>query len=359
MSKPIRVGIIGVGWGALVHAPAFRAVPEFELVALCSRNADRVGAAGAKLGIKDVSTDWERFVKRDDLDLIAVSPPVPLHVSISIAALKAGKHVLCEKPMALNAKDARKLYDVGKDSDRATAICFENRWAPHKYTMWQLVEQGFIGNPYFIRVAQAAGYWHPTAHPQSDWMYKRAEGGGYIMGMQSHEIDFTTKLFGEAVAVCADIRTSVKRRAMHDGTMLDVDADDSGNILLRLASGASVVLSSSVVGLHAHQHRFDFFGEKGSIVASDEKIMGAQASDSALKEIPFINRPLKSGADLGTRRSAGAVRAQALMLEDWLPAFEGKPAPKVPSFQDGLRVQQIIDAAHQSSEGGGWIELKR
>jgi predicted dehydrogenase len=356
--RPLRVGIVGVGWGALVHAPAFRAVPEFELVALCSRNAERVTEAGAKLGLTDVSTDWEDFVWRDDLDVISVCAPVGLHVPVSLAALAAGKHVLCEKPLALSGADAQTLYDAGAQTDRATAVCFELRWTPHKYNVWRLAEEGFIGVPYFVRVSQSAGYWHPSSHPQSEWMYRRGEGGGYLMGQTSHEIDFVCKVFGEAVAVCADVKTSVPRRTLPDGRVIEVDADDTANVLLRLANGASVVLSNSVVGVHATGYALDAFGENGTLsVGVDGKLRGAQPHDQGMKDMPLSDRQPRSGVDLGMRRSSNMVRATALLLEDWLPAFDGEPAPKVPSLRDGWRVQRIVDAARRSSEGGGWINL--
>ena len=104
---PIRVGIIGVGWGSIVQTPAFRAVPEFEVAALCSRQPERVEAAAAQLGIDSTSTDWREFVARDDLDLISVCTPVKLHAEQTIAAVEAGKHVLCEKPVAVDANDAQ------------------------------------------------------------------------------------------------------------------------------------------------------------------------------------------------------------------------------------------------------------
>ncbi|MSX56181.1 MAG: gfo/Idh/MocA family oxidoreductase, partial [Actinobacteria bacterium] len=104
-SRPLRVGIIGVGWGSVVQTPAFRMVPQFEVTALCSRNPERVSAAGQKLGIDDVSTDWRTFVERDDLDVISIATPVDLHLEMTLAAIAAGKHVLVEKPVGVNAEE--------------------------------------------------------------------------------------------------------------------------------------------------------------------------------------------------------------------------------------------------------------
>jgi predicted dehydrogenase len=354
----IRVGLVGVGWGALVHAPAFRAVPAFDLVALCSERESRAAEAGRRLGIADTSSNWSAFVKRADIDLVSIATPVGLHREMAVAALGAGKHVLCEKPLALTAGDARAILDAGEDAGVLAAVCFETRWTPERLAIWNWLRAGNIGTPYFLRIVQSAGYWHPSHAPQSEWMYRRAAGGGYLMGLQSHDIDFALALLGEPVAVAADLRTTLPRRTLADGREIEVDADDTGTLLLRMASGARVVLSSSVVGAHAARGSLELFGSEGTVVWDGERLLAARVGDTGLSALPLSDREPASGADLGQRRSARMVRAQALLLEDWLPAFRGEPTVRsVPGLRDGWRVQQVIDAARSSAEGAGWVTL--
>jgi predicted dehydrogenase len=357
--KPMRVGIVGVGWGALVHAPAFRAVPAFELAALCSQNAARAAEAGQRLGIADVSTDWRAFVRRSDLDLISIATPVGLHRAMAVAALESGKHVLCEKPLALSAPDARAIVDAAERARGVAAVCFELRWTPERLAIWEWVRAGQLGAPYFLRIVQSAGYWHPSHAAQSEWMYKRAEGGGYLMGLQSHDIDFACALLGEPRAVAADLKTTLPRRALADGRTTLVDADDTGTLLLRMESGASVVLSSSVVGAHAAGTSLELFGSDGTLTFDGRQLLSARTGDAGLAPLALTAREPASGAELGQRRSARTVRAQALMLEDWLPAFRGEETPRaVPSLCDGWRVQRVIDAARESAAGAGWVTLR-
>ena len=163
MTDALRVGLVGVGWGALVHAPVFRAVDGYDLVALCSRRPDSVARAGEKLGITDISTDWETFVARDDLDLISISPPVPYHHDMFLAAVAAGKHVLCEKPLAMSGEQGRAMTEAAEGSDRATLVCFENRWSPEHLAIRELVADGALGLTSFVQVTITTGYWHrPT-----------------------------------------------------------------------------------------------------------------------------------------------------------------------------------------------------
>lgn len=356
--QPIRVGVVGVGWGALVHVPAFRAVEGFEVAALCSRHAERVAAAAERLGISDTSTDWASFVQREDLDLISVTPPVTLHREMSLAVIEAGKHLLCEKPLARTAEEARAILDAAERKGTVAATCFELRWNRERLAIWDWVRSGALGEPYHLRIFQSAGYWHPDHAPQSEWMYRRDEGGGYLMGLQSHDLDFALTLLGEPEAIAADVKTTVSQRTLSDGREIEVDADDTATILIRFRSGATATLSSQVVGAHTSGARFELVGREGTLVSDGREIRAGSARGADLAPLPFSDREPASGVDLGQRRSAAMVRAQALMLEDWRPALDGRDAARpIPSLRDGWRVQQLIDAARISSEGAGWVSI--
>jgi predicted dehydrogenase len=363
LPKSIRVGLIGVGWGSVVQVPAFRLVPEFEVAALCSRRLESVKQAGEKLDIEDVSTNWQDFVRRDDLDVISVCTPVDLHAEQVIAAAEAGKHILCEKPQALRSKDARRMLDAVESAGVAHAVCFENRYDPSRLAAWEQVREGVLGDPYFIRANATADYWHPTRGLQSEWMYRVEDGGGYLMGMASHDIDFVLCLFGEATEVCADVRSSIPTRPRPDGTELEVDADDTSVLLLRMKSGALATISCSAVGLGRNHRDIEMLGSGGTL-AMQGHVMGPEpdvqmtlVGDDQAQAIPPSTRMPRSGRELPKRRAAGAIRALALMLEDWLPAFDRQPAPGVPTLLDGWRVQCVIDAARRSAAGEGWVSL--
>jgi predicted dehydrogenase len=363
MPTPIRVGIIGVGWGAIVQTPAFRCVPEYEVAALCSRRPERVAQAGEQLGIADTSTDWREFVRRDDLDLISICTPTDLHHEQAIAAFEAGKNVLCEKPLALNEGQGLEMVQAAEASGKANAVCFENRWGREKLIAWDMVREGYLGQPFFARVTMAAEYWHPSRSLQSEWMYRLDQGGGYLLGLASHDLDYACCLFGEPEAVCADVRTSVPRRKRPDGTELEVDADDTSTVILRMRSGVSALVSTSVVGLHTRDsYRLEAFGSDGTVMIDgtlfSSELRAGRVGDEGLSIVPGSTRMPRSGIEIPKRKAAAAIRALALMLEDWLPAFDGKSVPRVPSIRDAWIVQQIIDGARQSSAGAGWVQIK-
>jgi predicted dehydrogenase len=363
--EPIRVGIVGVGWGSVVITPAFRVVDGFEVKAICSRRPERVAAAAEKLDIAETSTDWEEFVRRDDLDLIVVATPTSLHHEQTMAVLAAGKHVLCEKPVALDASLGREMYEAAEAAGKAHAVCFEGRYLDERRTFAELVRGGAIGDPYFTRFTSLADYWHPSRGLQSEWMYDEKEGGGYLLGMASHDIDMACAVFGDPVAVCADVRTSEKVRQREDGSNLEVTADDTSVVLMRMASGATVEVATCAVAVGQDQRRIESFGRGGAIMAQSRvqatehgTLQVTTAGEPAAHDVAYSERDLRSGRELPKRRAAGSIKSLALLLEDWLPAIKGEgPATGVPTLRDGYIAQSVVDAARRSSRGEGWVEL--
>jgi predicted dehydrogenase len=338
-------------------------VPEFDVVALCSRQEQRVRDAGERLGIADVSTDWKAFVARDDLDLISICTPVDLHHEQAMAAIAAGKHVLVEKPVGLDSAQTGEMLAAAEHAGVAHAVCFEGRWEPPRLTTWNMVRAGHLGTPYLAHARSGADYWHPTRGLQSEWMYEVASGGGYLMGMGSHDIDFMCTLFGEPEAVCADVRTTVRERQRADGSTMHVDADDTAVLLMRMRNGMLVDIFTSAIAFQRSFRSFEAYGSSGSLfmdgdlMRSDqmELHVGALGQDAA-ETVEVAHRKAASGVEAPARRAAGAITALALMLEDWLPAFSGKPSV-APSLVDGDRVARVIEAARRSSDGGGWVAI--
>ena len=203
----LRVGIIGVGWGAHVQVPGFRAAKGFEPVALCARTPERLERVATKLGIEQTSTDWQSFVTRDDLDVISVATPTVLHHEMTIAALAAGKPVLCEKPLAGDLDAARHMVRAACRLELPTACCFENRWNPDWLAVADRVRSGFLGSQYFARVSRA----RPTGIRASaaGRVDVRPRAGRRLSGRNAGaRSDFLCSLLGRPVSVCAEVCTS-------------------------------------------------------------------------------------------------------------------------------------------------------
>jgi predicted dehydrogenase len=357
MTTDLRVGIIGVGWGSHVQVPAFRAADGFEPVALCARTPDRLERVAGKLGISDTSTEWESFVTRDDLDVISVATPTLLHSDMTLAALDAGKAVLCEKPLAGDLDTARDMARAAKKSSRPTACCFENRWNADWLAVADLVHEGFLGKQYLARVSRSAAYWHPSHPLQARWMYDRDQGGGYLAGMLVHDLDFLCSLLGRPESVCAELRTSEPIRELPDGETLSVTADDTAALLMRMESGLTAMLSISVMGAHTDHYRLELFGSDGTIIGDGDlratNYLAGAAADDGLRPLAINEREPAHPQHLPTGLAGHAACAMALMLQDWLPAFDGGQS-KAATFDNGLLSLAVIDAAQRSAQGGGW-----
>jgi predicted dehydrogenase len=356
----LRVGIIGVGWGSHVQVPGFRAAEGFEPVALCARTPERLERVAGKLDISDTSTDWESFVTRDDLDVISVATPTVLHRDMTLAALDAGKAVLCEKPLAGDLNAARDMVRAADKSSRPTACCFENRWNPDWLAVSALVGEGFLGKQYVARVSRSASYWHPSHPPQARWMYDRDQGGGYLAGMLVHDLDFLCSMLGRPESVCAEVRTSEPVRELSGGETLSITADDTAALLMRMQSGLTAIMSVSVIGAHADHYRLELFGSDGTVIGdgnlrSADYLAGA-AADDGLSPLSVTEREPAHPEQLPKGLAGHAAGAMALMLEDWLPAFDGEES-KAATFDDGLLSLAVIEAAQRSAKGGGWEQV--
>jgi predicted dehydrogenase len=255
------------------------------------------------------------------------------------------------------------MLDAAEAAEVAHAVCFENRFDPVRLALRAQILDGALGEPYFARAHTSADYWHPTRGLQSEWMYRVDEGGGYLMGMSSHDIDFVCDMFGEPESVCADVRCTVPGRPRDDGTTVAVDADDTSVVMIRLRSGAAALVSCSAVAFGANLRELELFGSAGRIAVGggvqegSSEVLAQRVGETSPTAVAPVRREIRSGAELPKRRAAGAIRSLALMLEDWLPAFSGEPAPGVPTLRDGLRVQLVIDAARRSSAGAGWVGI--
>lgn len=357
----LRVGIIGVGWGAHVQVPGFRAAQGFEPVALCARTRQRLERVAARLDIDSTSTDWRAFVARDDLDVISVATPTALHHDMALAALDAGKPVLCEKPLAGDLDSARNLVRAAAQTGLPTTCGFENRWNADWLAVAAKVHSGFLGKPYLARVSRSASYWHPDHPPQAAWMYDRDQGGGYLAGMLVHDIDFLCSAFGRPQSVCAEVRTSEPVRDLPDGGRLAVTADDTAALLMRMECGVIAILSVSVMGAHTDHYRLELFGSDGTIIGDgglrSARYRAGLAGDDGLAPLSVDEREPANPDVLPSGLAGHAARALALMLHDWLPAFDGAPSA-APTFADGLLSLAVIDAAHRSATGEGWVDVR-
>jgi len=352
----VKVGIIGTGFGLSAQLPGFRACEGVEVVALCGSNHERTKALAQKHGIAHAFTDYHAMLQLDTLDLVSIVTPVSLHYPMTLAAFQAGKHVLCEKPMAMDLAEATSMLAAAETASRIHMIDHELRFNPTRVRLKELLEAGYIGEIYHATITTSSNFRaDPDARPW-DWWSDATQGGGSLGATASHQIDLLQWWIGQISQVSAEIDTFVKQRRLPDSThYVTVTSDDYCSLLLRFENGqrGSIVITS--VARHPAGTRVEIHGEHGSLILdADERLWGRQAGDAQLTEltVPDPNQELP-----GIEKNVWAISFIRLAQELVTSIREQCQPKQGATFLDGVRCQGVIDAARTSwkNETHVWV----
>jgi len=340
----LRVGIVGTGFGARVQVPGFRAAG-YEVTAICSAHLDRARAAAEQAGVPVAVDKVSDLAARDDVDVVSVTSPPTLHREHALAALAAGKHVICEKPMARDTAQAREMLAAAERAGVVHAIDHEFRYTPARSKVKELIDAHAIGEMRLALVMEMTGMLVDPARPRQEWWLRRDRAGGLLGALGSHWIDSLIWWLGAVERVSAELGISSQTRPATEGGSVRVTADDTAQLLLRMSSGAiaTIQLSSAV---HHPSRRVILYGSDGTIVlGGDGRVLLARGS-GALDEI------LPAGT------SDGAFPDLARRVREHIEAGPtGTSDAPHPTFADGLRVQEVMDAAYRSADVGGAVAV--
>ena len=350
--EPIRVGVIGTGFGASLHLSALRENPDFLTMSICSRRPERARAAALDHGIPAHLSDFRELVRDDDIDAVIVASPPHLHHAMVIAALEAGKHVLCEKPMARNLAEAR---DMQRIADRVGTVAMVNnqlRFLPVRMRIHELIGEGYIGEPHAASVVVHRSSLNDPHERPWGWLMEQEKAGGMLGATGAHYLDALRWWFGEVKAVAGAVSTMVRQRRLPDSSaMAKVDADDNFAVILRFANGALGTIHITATAGHEGDEEVTLSGSEGTLQVRQGRLWAARAGEFSLSELPVPER-LSGGLIPGGHF---LVQPTALLLRAWAVAIR-ENAPTSPSFADGVKTQELIDGALRSSQQGRWID---
>jgi predicted dehydrogenase len=346
-----RIGIIGTGWGARVQVPAFREAG-LEVVAIAGHNAERTRRTAGELGIQAFD-DWRALIA-SDLDLVTIVTPPAEHLQMATAALDAGKHVLCEKPTALNANAALQLVAAAKKHPQQLALIdHELRFLPSFRAARERMSD--LGG---IRYAEVR-YASPSRGDRTrawNWWSDAKQGGGIWGAVGSHFVDTLRFLGMEIEAVQATLRTIIAERPFENGTR-PVTSDDVASVNLRFAGGAIAAMTFSTIASGPDEpSTITIHGEEGALRLSGEELL------TAMRGKPFT---LAAGNKLSDRHgnsAGGAFGSGTLLLGHALRSAldDGNRSAlaDAATFEDGLAQQRVLDAARESSQNNGtWTSI--
>ncbi|PPB48311.1 dehydrogenase [Arthrobacter pityocampae] len=382
----LRVGMIGYAFMGAMHSHAWRTAPRFfdlplhpELTVLAGRDAAAVKSAADRMGWQDTATDWRSLVEREDIDLIDICTPGDTHAEIAIAALEAGKHVLCEKPLANSVEEAERMAAAARAAAEqgVFAMCgFSYRRTPALTLARRLVEQGRLGDIRHIR-AQYLQDWLSDANAPMTWRLDRTKSGSGALGdIGAHSIDAAQFVTGLKISgVSALLNTFVHERPLSgtrvglggsgagDGGTGQVTVDDAAIFSARFDGGAVGVFEATRFALgRKNSMRLEVNGTLGSLAFDFENMNslefydGTVSSETAGFSTINVTEPAHpyTGNWWPAGHGLGYEHGFTHQVVDLVQAIADGTTPS-PSFDEALRVQKVLRAVEQSaSADSGW-----
>ena len=375
--KQLRIGLIGYGFMGRAHSNAFAQVGHFfpsdhELVlqAVCGRDAVAAQAFADKWGYQSIETDWKKLIARDDIDVIDIATPNNLHAEQAIAAAKAGKMILCEKPLGLNGKEAEKMVAAIKKAGVANMVWYNYRRCPAVTLAKELIDSGKLGKVFHYRANFLQDWTINPELPQGGtglWrLDAKVSGSGVTGDLLAHCIDTALWLNGGIKNVTAMTETFIKeRKHTLTGKVEKVSIDDACAFMCRFNNGSLGLFESTRYARgHKALYTFEINGENMSLKWDLHDLHRLQVFDYAdagnmrgWKSIhvtdgdhPYMDKWWVPGLAIGYEHSF------VHQVADFLVAF-AKKQPAHPTFRDALQTQRVCDAVLASAKSHQWVDV--
>jgi predicted dehydrogenase len=375
--KKLNVGIIGYGFMGRAHTNGFAKVNHFfdlqhqiVLKAACARDGGKVKAFASRWGYESVETDWRKLIQRDDIDLIDIATPNNTHAEIAIAAAKAGKMILCEKPLSMNGLEGKKMVNAIEKAKMPNMVWYNYRRVPAVALAKQLIDEGRLGRIFHYRAKFLQDWTISPELPQGGaalWRLDiKAAGSGVTGDLLAHCIDTAIWMNGPIDKVSAMTETFIKQR-QHTltGKIEKVGIDDACAFLARFRNGSLATFESTRYARgHKALYTFEINGEHASIFwdlhdlhrlqyfdhRDEGKVRGWRSIHVSDSDQPYMKNWWVPGLQIGYEHSFVHQAA------DFLQGVEsGKPAR--PTFRDALETQFVCDTVLKSGKTGQWEKV--
>ena len=373
--ETINIGIIGTQFMGKAHSNAYRQVSRFfeldgnpVLHTACGQNTSRLERLKQQFDWKYGETDYQKLIESDEIDLIDICASNNIHHPIAMKAAKAGKHLLCEKPMAMDKEEAKEMYKAAIDHGIVHMMIFNYRFVPAIALAKQMINEGKIGE---VRHFNAVYYQDWLVDPSFPFVWRhdaKISGTGAHGDMSPHIIDLARFLVDEFDSVVGDARTIIKERPIPDSNQTgEVTTDDTTAFMARFQNGAmgSFCTTRFATG-RKNFMRLELFGSKGSIIFNLER----------MNELQYFDNTVSSGHQGFS--TILATDASHPYIKSWWPPGHiigwehtfihqfshllnaiSKKEQVLPDFYDGVQNQIVLDAVMESAEKGKWITIEK
>ena len=367
-TRRVRVAVLGAGaWARLAHIPGFKRDERCEVVAICDPQRPMAEAVAAEFGIPDVYTDHREVLAREDVHMVDVCTPSETHFELSWAALEAGKHVLCEKPVAFDFRDTIRAAELARSRKLKTKLGFTFRYAPAMRYMKHLIDTGFIGTPFIFNGYEQNSQWLDPMNPlrqvdvdadQSVLQVSSLEGyGAPIIDIGAWAVGSDYK------EVVGTMRNFIPERMVRaTGRVMRMNIDDGDIFLGEFANGALGSIQTSFVtvgnypGIEAR-----IYGSEGALICRlveefgvCESLKAAKPNDVEFKEIPVPPEFYPPG---GSKEESWRSLFYANLTASFIGEILSDGDENEGSFLDGARVQEVINGVEQSFRERRWVSL--
>ncbi|WP_340008989.1 Gfo/Idh/MocA family oxidoreductase [Paenibacillus sp. FSL K6-0276] len=382
--KQLRIGMIGYKFMGKAHSNAYRSLPMFfpkalkpEMSVICGRNAEALEEAATQLGWSDCVTDWRDLIAHEDVDLIDINAPSNAHKEIALAAAKAGKHIFCEKPLALTLADSREMLQAAEAAGVTHMVGFNYRFSPAVRLAKKLVESGRLGKIYHFRAWFLQDWIIDPEFPLVWRLQKEIAGSGSHGDLGAHLIDLAHFLVGDVKEVTGMSETFIKERPLaaemtglsakgdKNAPKGKVTVDDATLFLARFVNGAlgSFEATRFAAG-HRSTNSFEINGSLGSVKFDFERMNELEVYlTSDAEDVQGFRRVLATDPAHEYAEAwwppGHTIGFEHTFIHEMLElsnAIEEGRQP-VPNFHDGVKCQAVLEAVERSIEQRRWVEI--
>jgi predicted dehydrogenase len=371
----IGVGLVGYKFMGRAHSNAYRQLPRFfdadpvpRMAAICGRDEAGVREAADSLGWESYETDYRRLMERDDVGLVDVVTPGNTHREIVLAALEAGKHVICEKPLANTLAEAGEMLAAAREAGTINTVCFNYRRAPAVQLAKKIIDEGRLGTIRHWRATYLQDFIMDPEFPLIWRLRKELAGSGALGDIGAHIVDLSQFLLGGISEVVGMMETFVKERPLEEASAGggaetgEVTVDDAAAFLARFENGAMGTFEATRFAAgRRNKNAFEINGSKGSVAFNLERmnelevffvndaadVQGFRTVNVTEPDHPFAGAWWPPGHILGYEHTFVHT------MKDLMDGIKTGESP-APTFEDAYRVQAVLDAVERSAEGVGW-----
>lgn len=372
MNEKLNIGLIGTGFMGMAHTFGYTIAPrvfsmdkEPMLHTVADISDEAADKAARTLGFSQSTSDWRTLIDDPEIDIISITAPNALHKDMALAAINAGKHVYCEKPLAPSASDARQMAQAAESAGVKTQVGFNYLCNPMFTLAREMITSGELGEIRGFRGLHAEDY---MTDAESPYTFRHdPAGGGALADLGSHTLATAEYLLGPITQVLGDCLTVIDQRPDAQGSSRAVKVDDIGRAFLRFASGASGSIEGNWIATgRKMQHDFEVYGSKGALSFSQERFnelhyystedasgrQGFRRIEAAPSHPPYGNFCVAPGHQIGFND------LKAIEVANFLNAVTGGTDEPF-NFRAGLGIQVLVESIQQSAAQGNWVTVER